>query len=99
MRCSFAGCARVLLARGACARHGGSASPLQFIGESLAIGVRVGERLVPLHRLMLGEPRGVQVHHRDGNVWNNNPTNLLPLSPRDYGLLVRRAIQNEGATP
>lgn len=41
-------------------------------------------RRVYLHRLLKGEPKGMQVHHKDGNGLNNTRENLELLTPSEH---------------
>jgi hypothetical protein len=68
-RCGAPECNTVLLERGLlCEEHGGEGG-LRFDSEDfVCLG---GTRL---HHLIAG--KGVEVRHKDGNKWNNHPSNL-----------------------
>jgi hypothetical protein len=76
--CGVPGCEEVLLAPGLCEKHGGGAS-LTF--NTLGY-ICVGK--IPLHRMIADCPSRLDVHHKDGNRWNNHPTNLEGLSHDEH---------------
>lgn len=75
-------CTELLLCAGCCPRHGGNGS--LRLAASMHFEVRVGEEWLPYHRLVLPLGRGLQVHHKDGNLWNNRPENLEALTVEEH---------------
>jgi hypothetical protein len=63
----------VLFSKGLCEACGGGKPAIAFDARGY-IAVRVGPKYVPYHRLVL--PTDLDVHHVDGNKWNNRPGNL-----------------------
>lgn len=76
----------VLFSKGLCASCGGGTPSLAFDAEGY-ITVLVGSKYVPWHRLML--PTAPEVQHKDGNKWNNRPSNLVALGRGARGLDTR----------
>lgn len=72
----------LLLAPGFCLAHGGGKQGLVFVGRYL--GLRLDGPSMPLHRLLTGDPPGMDVHHVDGNWWNNRLANLAVLTPKAH---------------
>lgn len=65
----------LLLVRGLCRECGGPG--VQDVDWAKGyIALRVGGRMVPYHRLVVGCLSHMDVHHKDGNKWNNRPDNL-----------------------
>lgn len=81
--CGQDGCQKVLVAPGRCEAHGGD-PPLVRLDAAFYFEVLVGRRYVPLHRLICGEPNGLDVHHVDFNKWNNRPQNLQPATHEEH---------------
>jgi hypothetical protein len=75
-------CETLLLGAGCCPKHGGNPN-LRF-ADSMHFDVRVGDGWVPYHRLVLPTSSGLQVHHKDGNLWNNRPENLEALTVEEH---------------
>lgn len=71
------GCQRaVLFSKGLCEACGGGKPAVAFDAHGY-IALRVGPKYVPYHRLVCSCPPGCDVHHDDGNKWNNRPGNLV----------------------
>lgn len=71
-----------LLAQGFCEAHGGGKAGLCFLGRYL--GVRIDKGGLALHRLVVGDPSGMVVHHVDGNWWNNRQGNLAVMTAAEH---------------
>jgi hypothetical protein len=81
--CAATGCREVLLEAGFCPAHGGARRPsLILYGDYF--NVLVADQYQPFHRLILGSPPGLDVHHIDENKWNNRPTNLEALTHAEH---------------
>ena len=76
-------CPGLTLARGACYDCGGCRPPIRF-GPLLHFEVDHGTGHMPLHRLIMGSPPGLDVHHIDYNRWNNRRENLVALTRKDH---------------
>lgn len=61
-------------------------------GEYVCTSVRIGgkNRTVRLHRFIMNCPRGKQVHHLDGDVFNNVRSNLDCLEPGVHSSMTNR---------
>ncbi|MFN7608169.1 MAG: HNH endonuclease [Ralstonia sp.] len=58
---------------------------------SLASGKR---RMMGMHRMLMGDPTGVQIDHRDGNGLNNRKTNIRIATPAQNQHNQRRRRDN-----
>lgn len=76
-------CPELVLARGACRRHGGSRAPVKF-GPLGHFEVEDGQGWIPLHRIIMGCPKGLDVHHVDLNRWNNRRENLVAITQEEH---------------
>jgi hypothetical protein len=82
--CVWEGCQSVLFEPGSCAKHGGSPRPTMVFSTTGYVMVLLADRYHAYHRLVLGCPAGMDVHHRDENRWNNRPDNLEALPPAEH---------------
>jgi hypothetical protein len=76
-------CHDPLLHQGLCEEHGGPPRPGLRLGSKYVF-VLAGPTYIPLHRIIAGCPPGLDVHHKDGNGWNNRPENLEPLTHEEH---------------
>lgn len=83
--CAVADCpVPVVNGKGLCRRHSrvGGAMVLDKY-QYFALRVE-GSVCVPYHRLVVGCPDGMDVHHKDYNKWNNRPENLQVLTHAEH---------------
>ena len=66
----------VLFSKGLCEACGGGKPAIAFDAHGY-IAMRVGPKYVPYHRLVL--QTDLDVHHDDGNKWNNRKDNLVAI--------------------
>lgn len=102
--CASVGCSEVIFQPGFCYVHGGSKKPAVRLSglDGGYFQVLVGPIYKPLHRLVMGEPAGLDVHHLDENRWNNHPSNLAAVSHGEHfrshgGLSAARAARKAAA--
>ena len=93
-KCAVASCKMWLLCYpGRCRDHGDAhpairLRPRRRDGAPAGhIEVHVGDSYVPLHRLIVDAARGMQVHHLDGNRFNNRPANLRAMTLEMHRLM------------
>ena len=86
-------CDEILLSPGLCRFHGGGKPAMRLAGDFYPELWTAGG-YVPLHRILMGEPEGMDVHHIDLNKFNNRHANLRVLTHEDHmrlhGDLLRR---------
>ncbi len=76
-------CPALTLARGACEAHGGARPAVRF-GAIGHFEVEHEKGYMPLHRLIMGSPKGLDVHHVDFNRWNNRRENLVAITREEH---------------
>lgn len=54
-----------------------------------------GERICFLRNLGGCSTYKINIHHKDGNIWNNSPNNLIPLCVRHHSLVEKKYISIE----
>lgn len=95
--CGYPACTAVRVGPGLCVDHGGDRFPGLDLTPAGYMRLRTGERYTPLHRLLV-PAAGMDVHHVDGNRWNNHPTNLNPM-PHATHWAVHQPEPNAPADP
>lgn len=81
--CGYPECGELLVGARLCAKHG-PAKPMLILNKALYFEMLIGNDYIPLHRLVMGEPAGMDVHHKDHNRWNNHPANLEALPHAEH---------------
>jgi len=95
--CGMPGCDGVLAQRGMCPKHGGGPEIIRIRNGYMQ--VLVGRRIELYHRLVVGCPRNLTVHHRDFNKLNNRVANLQVLTNEEHSALHRDELDRAGLTP
>lgn len=89
--CAERGCLSVVFEIGFCGGHGGSTRPAMAMDHSGYFQMLTETGYRPFHRLIAGEPPGLDVHHLDDNKWNNRPANLRAMTHKEHFGLHRSA--------
>jgi hypothetical protein len=84
-QCAFRDCPNPIVGPGLCRNHGHVRRALELDRQNYLM-VLVGVDYVPFHRLVMGEPANLHVHHQDRNKWNNRPSNLEALTGIEHFL-------------
>lgn len=72
-------CDGILTYAGLCSAHGGPKAPPTSLIKGY-YNIRLGNRNVPIHRIIAGAPTGMSTHHKDRNKLNNRAENLEVLT-------------------
>lgn len=93
--CCESDCKAVLFSPGRCEKHGGGRPvimlPLYVTPNNHGhFRIRVNDRYENFHRIVMGCPHGMDVHHMDFNVWNNRVENLQALPQKEHLLIHAR---------
>jgi len=96
--CCESDCKNILFSPGRCEKHGGG-RPALFMSLTNGYGhfrIRANDKDNNFHRIIMGCPRGLTVHHIDFNVWNNRLENLQILTNKEH---LRIHLQHGGMFP
>lgn len=94
--CGSPDCLEMLLGGpGLCKTHSGS--PITCRLNNFYYEMRVAKLWVPYHRLVMGCPKGKDIHHIDQNTFNNRLDNLEALTREEHRLKHRGGDRSEVA--